>query len=133
MVRLTFRTDMDKTRPKYLDLTQIRLPLPGLVSILHRISGVLLFLFLPVLLWLFDHSLHSSSSFRALESIVAHPLMKLLLLGLSWAFLHHLCAGVRYLLLDFHFGAELARARASSKAVLAVSLVLTAIVGSRLW
>ena len=124
---------MQKTRPIYLDLARIRLPLPGWVSILHRVSGAALFLCLPFLLWLFDKSLHSGSTFRELTALVANPLVKLLLLGLLWAFLHHLFAGLRYLALDLDWGTDLEKARSSSKLVLGVSLVLTVVLGVQLW
>jgi len=124
---------MEKTRPKFLDLTSIRLPVPGWVSILHRISGALLFVSIPLLLWLLDQSLHSSTTYRTFQAAMGNPLVKLVLLGLVWAFLHHLCAGIRYLALDMHMGTTLEKARASSKAVLGVSLVLTAVLGARLW
>jgi len=124
---------MQKTRPKFLELHNIRLPLPGFVSILHRISGVGLFLCLPLLLWLLDNSLHSASSFARFQVFIAQPLAKIVLLGLIWAFLHHLCAGIRYIALDLHFGTDLPKARATSWAVLAVSLTLTVIAGVKLW
>ncbi len=120
-------------RPKFLVLYQIRLPLPALVSILHRISGVLMFLALPVLLWLLQASLRSPDSYAALAGVLAHPAAKLLLLLLLWALLHHLCAGIRFLAIDLHWGVKLAPARASSKLVLAVSLALTVLLGVRLW
>ena len=124
---------MAKPRPKYLNLIRIRLPLPGLVSILHRISGAALFLFLPGLLCLFQASLGAPDDFDVVKGAMANPLVKLTLIGLLWAFLHHLCAGIRYLALDLDYGTDLAPARASSWAVLAVSIALTAILGARLW
>lgn len=124
---------MQKNRPKFLELHNIRLPLPGVLSILHRVSGVGMFLCLPLLLWLLDHSLHSQSSFSLFVDVVSNPLVKLILIGLIWAFLHHLCAGIRYIALDFHLGTDLPKARASSKLVFAVSLVLTVILGVKLW
>ncbi len=124
---------MEKIRPKHLDLFKIRLPLPGWVSILHRVSGLGLFLCLPLLLYLLDNSLHSRSSFARFQAIVGQPLMKLVLLGLVWAFLHHLCAGIRYIALDLHYGTELQAARTSSMAVLVISALLTVLVGVRLW
>jgi succinate dehydrogenase / fumarate reductase cytochrome b subunit len=120
-------------RPKYLDLTRIRLPVPGLVSILHRISGFGLFLLLPLLLWLLQSSLTSPDSYVRYRAAIAHPLMKLVLIGLIWAFLHHLLAGLRFLLLDVHVGTDLAAARNSSRAVLAVSIPLTLVLGALLW
>lgn len=122
-----------KIRPKFLDLTSIRLPVPGLVSILHRISGFGLFLFLPLLLWLLDNSLHSRSSFTRLQEVISTPIMKLVLLGLLWAFLHHLFAGLRHIAMDLDWGMNLRTGRATAKLVLVASLVLTAIFGAMLW
>ncbi|CAH1748479.1 succinate:quinone oxidoreductase, membrane protein SdhC [Thauera humireducens] len=122
-----------KPRPKHLALNQIRLPLPGIVSILHRISGAGLFLLLPFLLFLLDRSLGSPETFETFSAMVGHPLVKLLLIGLLWAYLHHFCAGIRFLLLDMHKGLELEAARNSSRIVLVVSIVLTVIIGVKLW
>ena len=125
---------MVKPRPVYLNLVQIRLPLPGIVSILHRISGAALFLFgIPLLLAGVGASLASPESYAQLRATLSHPLVKLLLLGFAWAYLHHFCAGIRYLLLDLHKGVALPAARQSSVIVLVVSLALTLIVGARLW
>jgi succinate dehydrogenase / fumarate reductase cytochrome b subunit len=124
---------MRNPRPKHLDLIRIRLPLPGVVSILHRISGAGLFLFLPFMLWLFHSSLAAPDTYVRYRDAISHPLTKLILIGLLWAFLHHLCAGIRFLLLDLHYGTALAAARNSSRAVLAVSLLVTLIVGAWLW
>ena len=120
---------MKKRRPKYLNLAEIRLPLPGFVSILHRVSGAVLFLTLPFLLYLFSSSLGSPESFAAYKQVVANPLVKLILLGLLWAYLHHFCAGIRYLFLDLDKGVDLVSARRSAGAVLAVSLPLTLVLG----
>lgn len=124
---------MPASRPKHLNLMQIRLPLPAFVSILHRISGALLFLLLPVVLCLWGASLESPASFNVFKTWVAYPLTKLVLLALLWAYLHHFCAGLRHLALDMHLGLDLANARASSYAVLGVSLVATAVIGAMLW
>jgi succinate dehydrogenase / fumarate reductase cytochrome b subunit len=121
-----------KTRPKHLALHEIRLPLPGIVSILHRISGAGLFLLLPFLLFLFDLSL-SPETFAEYQSWVSNPLVKLILFGLLWAYLHHFCAGIRFLLLDLHIAGDLQPARTTSRIVLAVSLVLTLVIGVMLW
>ncbi|HTO47359.1 MAG TPA: succinate dehydrogenase, cytochrome b556 subunit [Burkholderiales bacterium] len=123
---------LNKKRPLWYDLNLLNLPLPGLVSILHRISGAALFFLLLWLLYLLDGSLASAERFEAVRQTVSHPLARLVLLGLLWAFLHHLCAGIRYLFLDIHKGVELAPARATSVVVLVVSLVLTAALGWRL-
>jgi len=125
---------MLKQRPVYLDLVRIRLPLPGIVSILHRVSGALLFLIgIPLLLGALAASLESPESYAELKASFAHPLAKLVLIGFLWAYLHHFFAGIRFLLLDTLHGIELASARRSSVAVLAVSLALTVIIGARLW
>jgi succinate dehydrogenase / fumarate reductase cytochrome b subunit len=124
---------MSKGRPTYLDLFKIKLPVPGLVSILHRISALALFLFLPFLLWLFQSSLTSPDSYVRYRGAFANPLVKLILIGLLWAFLHHLLAGLRFLALDLHYGTALATARATSWAVLVTAIVLTAILAVWLW
>jgi len=127
-----------KARPKHLNLMQIRLPLPGFVSILHRVSGAGLFLCLPVLIALFGASLGTPEQLECYRATMAFtvlglPVVKLLLLGLLWAYLHHFCAGIRFLLLDMHIGIELAPARASAVAVLLISLSLTAFLGVLTW
>lgn len=124
---------MSRTRPKHLDLTKIRLPVPALVSILHRVSGAGLFVFMPLLLWLWQESVASQQRFDQFKAVASHWTLKLVLIGLAWAYLHHLCAGVRHLALDLHLGTELPAARASSWAVLVVSVGLTAVVGVVLW
>ena len=116
-----------KKRPKNLDLTTIKLPLPGKVSILHRVSGAGLFLCFPVLLWLFGASLTSPDSFASFKAVFATLPAKVVLAGLIWAFIHHFCAGIRLLLLDLHVGIEKEAARQSAGVVLAVSIPLTLI------
>ena len=116
-----------KKRPKNLDLTTIQLPLPGKVSILHRVSGAGLFLFLPVLLWLFGTSLGSAEGYAALKSVLASLPAKVILAGLLWAFVPHFCAGIRVLLRDLHIGIEKEAARKSAGVVRAVSIPLTLI------
>lgn len=123
-----------KQRPVYLNLVRIRLPLPGLVSILHRISGAgLFFVGLPLVLVGVARSLASAEAFDAFRSALATPFAKIVLIGLIWAYLHHFCAGIRFLLLDVHQGIELKPARRSSVVVLVISLALAVLVGVRLW
>lgn len=126
-------TELTKRRPKFLNLMAIKLPLPGVASILHRISGVGLFLMLPLLIWMLDLSLKSADTYNTLVAVAGHPLLKLILIGLLWAFLHHFCMGIRILLIDIHVGVEKAAAYKSTVAVLAVSLTLTLILGAKLW
>lgn len=121
-------------RPVYLDLLSIRQPLPAVVSILHRISGALLFLAgIPLALWGLEASLGSADAFASLVTVASHPLAKLLAVGLAWAYLHHLFAGVRHLLLDLHVGIERDAARRSSAVVFVLALLVTLAVAVRLW
>jgi succinate dehydrogenase / fumarate reductase cytochrome b subunit len=123
-----------RPRPVYLNLVRIRLPLPGIVSILHRLSGAALYLIgLPLLLYGVQCSLASPEAFDNFRAALANPLAKIVLIGLIWAYLHHFFAGIRFLLLDVHQGIELRPARVSSVIVLVVSLALTLIVGVLLW
>lgn len=124
---------MDKARPKYLNLLQIRLPLPGIMSIMHRVSGAVLFLALPLLLWWLQQSLASHETFDSLRATFSHGYTKLILIGLLWGYLHHLCAGIRHLMLDIDCGTELATARLTSMLVFAVSITLTIVAGALLW
>ena len=127
-----------KQRPKYLSLPailfQIRLPLPGWISILHRISGALLvFPFAAWLLYLLGLSLRSEEGFQKIQGYLQLPLVKLGLLVFIWAYCHHFCAGIRYLLLDLNKGIELRAARISSAIVIVMGLLLTAWFGAKLW
>ena len=120
-------------RPKYLNLLQIRLPLPGVLSIFHRISGVLLILALPFFLATLQYSISNEEGYDCVVQFFSHPLAKLVVWGVAWALFHHVCAGVRFLLLDFHIGVELAAARTSAVLAFVVSIVLTLLFGVWLW
>jgi succinate dehydrogenase / fumarate reductase cytochrome b subunit len=128
-----------KPRPKYLSLAailfQIRLPVPGWVSILHRISGALLFFpFAAWLLYLLDTSLASERGFEHIRGeYLQIPVAKLGLLVFIWAFCHHFCAGIRYLFLDLEKGMDLATTRKTSVLVIIGGLALTALFGLPLW
>lgn len=125
--------EMTKQRPKHLALHEIRLPLAGYASILHRVSGAGMFLMLPLLIWLFELSLGSTTESAAMfTAVTSNVLVKLILLGLLWAFLHHFCMGIRILLIDVHVGVEKQQAHVSAIAVLAVSLFLTLVFGLKL-
>ena len=121
-----------KPRPEFRNigigqiLTAYRLPLAGRVSILHRVSGALLFVFLPFLLYLFDHSLTSELSFEVFKLFLSNILIKLITLVLAWAFLFHFCAGVRHLLMDTnHEAVSKESGKRTSIVVFVVSSVLT--------
>ena len=126
-----------RPRPKYLSLQallfEIRLPVAGWISILHRISGALLFVALLWLLWMLDRSLASESGFLNIKHYAGLWPVKLSLLALVWAYCHHFCAGIRYLFLDLDKGIDLPAARRSSWLVLGASLALTATIGWKLW
>ena len=125
---------VDKPRPVYLDLFAIRQPLPAIVSILHRISGALMFVVgIPLLLWFVQRSLASPAAFAAVMAPFSTPFGKLVLLVLAWCYLYHLLAGLRHLALDLHLGIALAPARRSAALVLALSVLLALIVAVRLW
>ena len=120
---------LPKRYPPWYNLSLTQLPLPGLVSIFHRLSGILLFVLLVWLLYLLDRSLASPEGFAELKVITGHWFARLVLLGVLWAYLHHFCAGIRYLLLDMHKGIDLPQARMTSSLVFGVSLVLTLVLG----
>ncbi len=123
-----------RQRPKHLNLFKIKQPIPAIVSILHRVSGAALFLFLiPLGLCALQASLRSSEGFARWAEILVNPIAKLILIGFVWAYMHHFCAGIRYLLLDLHKGITLEAARLSSKIVLGVSLVLTLLIATKIW
>lgn len=122
-----------QSRPVFLDLFRIRLPLAGWVSILHRVSGALLFAALPLAVWALSVSLSDEAGFRQVAAWASHPLARLVLLLLIWAFAHHLLAGLRHLALDMHCGVGLRQARQSSRAVMLAAGLVTLIAAWRLF
>ncbi|MHB1053956.1 MAG: succinate dehydrogenase, cytochrome b556 subunit [Thiobacillus sp.] len=112
-------------RPVYLNLFRIHLPLAGWVSILHRISGALLFLVFPLGVWALSVSLSDEAGFQRMAAWLTHPLSKLFLVLLIWAFTHHALAGLRHLALDGHWGVERDAARRSSLRVLLATGLIT--------
>ncbi|MDQ3026320.1 MAG: succinate dehydrogenase, cytochrome b556 subunit [Pseudomonadota bacterium] len=123
-----------KPRPKYYDLNLAHLPPPGLVSILHRVSGLLLFFpILPLLLYMLQATLGSEQGYAHWREFFSRPIVKLLAVGALWLYAHHFWAGIRYLLLDVHIGVDKAPARASAVAVLALGIATTLLLGWRLW
>jgi succinate dehydrogenase / fumarate reductase, cytochrome b subunit len=109
---------MQKQRPKNLNLFTIRLPINAVVSILHRASGMALFLALPLILLALQYSVRSPESYAALASLLDTWFVKLILIGLSWAFFHHFFAGIRHLMQDIHWMTSLQKARFSGRVVL---------------
>jgi succinate dehydrogenase / fumarate reductase cytochrome b subunit len=128
-----------KGRPVYRNVdfgditTKYRMPPSAIVSILHRVSGAGLFLMLPFLLYLLQESLLSENSFEHFRGLVSGAFVKIILLGLSWAYLHHFTAGVRHLFMDNHLALDKDAAQKTARWVLVVSLALTALVGLKLF
>jgi succinate dehydrogenase / fumarate reductase cytochrome b subunit len=129
-----------KPRPEFRNigigqiLTAYRLPLAGRVSILHRLSGGLLFVFLPFLLYLFDQSLTSELSFEVFKGFLSNIVVKLITLVLAWAFLFHFCAGVRHLVMDTnHNAVSKEKGKSTSVVVLVVSSLLTLAFAAKLF
>lgn len=128
-----------KPRPQFRNISvpqilSYRLPLAGKLSILHRASGALLFLCLPlVLVPLFGASVASQQSFDNVAAIAGNPIVKIVLLVLIWGYLHHFCAGIRYLLLDLHIGIDKISSQKTAGAVFGVSLALTVVFGLKLF
>lgn len=139
-------SQLNKTRPEFrninafTDLTSYRLPAAGWVSILHRISGAVMFLLLPFIVWMFDASLSSeishesfTAAFSAGLGFVPGWFVKLVVLGLIWGYLHHLCAGLRHLYMDATHSVSKEFGASSAKVVLVLSLGLTAVLGTKLF
>lgn len=127
-----------KERPQFrnihvTELSNYRLPLAGVVSILHRISGFAMFALLPFVLYLLELSLRSEISFSYFQGIASLPLVKLIILGLVWGYMQHFCAGVRHLFMDLHFGLDKLSARKSAATVLLASSSLTFLVALKLF
>jgi succinate dehydrogenase / fumarate reductase cytochrome b subunit len=140
-------TEIAKKRPEFRnihafrDLPTYRLPAAGWVSILHRISGVLMFVLLPFVIWLFDMSISSEYSFATFRKafnvgigFVPGFVIKLVVLGLIWAYLHHFIAGVRHLRMDVsHAAVSKQSGTATAKWVLILSIALTVLLGAKLF
>lgn len=129
-----------KPRPQFRNIgiaditTSYRLPLAAKLSILHRVSGALLFLCLPlVILPLFAMSVGSPESYAEVARVAGNPIVKLVLLALIWGYLHHFCAGIRFLLLDLHIGVDKASSRKTAGVSFGVSLALTLVFGLKLF
>ncbi len=118
----------DDTRPRHLNLLQIRLPVTALVSLGHRLSGILLFLAIPLLVDMLALSVRSPEGFAKVAGLWAHPAMEVLLLVLVWAGAHHLLAGVRFLAMDLGIGETRAAGRRSAWIAAAGGVVLAVLV-----
>lgn len=124
---------MNRQRPVYLDLTKYKFPNTAIVSILHRISGIIIFLFIPFLLWALDMSLQSGEQFAALLRSLDNIAMKFVLWSLLSAVIFHWVAGIRHLLMDMGFGESHYGGRLGANIVFIVSIVLIILAGIWLW
>ncbi len=122
-------------RPKFLNLMILgpKMAVNAKVSILHRVSGVLMVLTIPFLLYVLKKSLVSQSFYDTLYGVISNPIIKLVYLFFIWVFVYHICAGVRFLLLDLHKGIEIKTAQTTARIVIVLSLILTAILGVLIW
>lgn len=124
---------MNKKRPVNLDLGSLKFPPMAIVSILHRISGVILFVFLPVLIFLLGISLRSEESFAQMKIMLTQPFYQLVLWAFSAALIFHLLAGFRHVLMDMGFGEHLCAGRRSAILVIALAVISTIILGIWIW
>lgn len=113
------------SRPKFLNLLKIHLPITGIASINHRISGVILFLAIPLSLYLFQLSLSGNNGFNEVMDFLSSMWIKIALIPFLWAFIHHLLAGFRFLLIDQNIGISLINARRSAWLVTVLAIVIT--------
>lgn len=130
---LSVKKAVNSKRPVNLDLRTIKLPVTAYTSILHRISGVILFLGIAVLLFALDKSLSSEEGFEQVKACLTSPLAKLVIWGLLSALLYHLVAGVRHLVMDAGVGETLEGGKRGSKIVIAIAVVLIVLAGVWVW
>ncbi|TVP52123.1 MAG: succinate dehydrogenase, cytochrome b556 subunit [Halomonadaceae bacterium] len=124
---------MNTKRPVNLDLGKLHFPLPAIISILHRISGIIVFIGMAILLFLLDRSLSGESGFNSVASLLDNPLAKLILWGILAGLAYHLIAGVKHLIADFGIGEELASARLAAKATVVISVIVIVLLGVWIW
>lgn len=124
---------MNKKRPVNLDLGSLKFPPMAIASILHRISGVVLFLLLPMLLFIFGQSLKSEESFVQLGILLTHPCYKLVLWAFGAAMIYHVLAGMRHLCMDMGFGEHLSTGRRTAILVIVLAVILSIILGIWIW
>lgn len=124
---------MNKKRPINLDLMTMQFPVMAIVSILHRVSGVLLFLLLPIILYFLSLSLVSAESFYHVQSLFANPLIKILFWLFSSALMYHLLAGIRHLVMDLGLGETLVTARRTAVFIILMALISAFGLGVWIW
>lgn len=124
---------MKDPRPKNLNLFTIEFPIPAIVSILHRVSGVILFLLIPLMLWVLHSSLSSQQDFDYIHGALTKPWVKFIIWCSMSAYIYHLLAGIRHLLMDIHIGEELKSGRLGAMITVGISIILMILTGIWLW
>ena len=124
---------MNNKRPVNLDLFTIKQPLPAIASILHRISGIIVFVGIALLMYVLDKTLASEEGFNAVQNFLDGTFVKLILWGVLSALAYHLVAGCKHLLMDMGVGETLEGARLGAKLVLGVSAILVILLGVLIW
>ncbi len=124
---------MNKKRPVNLDLVSLKYPPMAIASILHRISGVVLFLLLPVMLFILGQSVQSEETFLHVKNLLSQSCYKMLVWAFGTAMIYHLLAGIRHLLMDIGFGEHLHASRNSAVAVIVCAVILTIFLGIWIW
>lgn len=124
---------MKDKRPINLDLASMRFPVMAIASIFHRISGIGIFVLLPVMMWYLNETLHSEESFKATKQLLSSPLHMVLI----WAFLvslgYHILAGIRHILMDIGWGEDLSSGRKSAATVIILAIILAILAGIWIW
>lgn len=124
---------MNTKRPVNLDLGKFHFPLPAITSILHRISGIIVFVGMAILLYLLDRSLSTQAGFSAVAELLDNALVKLIVWGILAGLAYHLIAGVKHLIADFGIGEDLASARLAAKATVVISVIVIVLLGVWIW
>ncbi len=134
-VQMIIEEDMivNKKRPINLDLASLKYPPMAIVSILHRISGIVLFLLLPFMLFVLSWSVHSEDRFAQMKVMLANPYYKFLLWMFAAAFAYHLLAGIRHMIMDLGYGETLSSSRRSAVLIIVLTVISTLLLGIWIW
>lgn len=124
---------MNKKRPVNLELGTLKFPPMAVASILHRISGVILFLLLPIMLFIFGQSMQSEASFAQMKTMLAQPVYKLVLWAFGASLIYHVLAGIRHLFMDVGFGENLGAGRRTAILVIVLAVIFTIFLGIWIW
>ncbi|PJD95079.1 MAG: succinate dehydrogenase, cytochrome b556 subunit [Legionella sp.] len=124
---------MNKKRPVNLDLGTLKFPVMAIASIFHRISGIVLFLLLPFILYFWGQSLHSEAAFLQVKADLSVPLFQILIWAFGTAFIYHTLAGIRHVIMDLGYGESLCAGRRSAALVIALAVISTLLLGVWLW